>query len=373
MPAATPHDTEAPRRPRWAPLGWLILGTVFALVPAVWLETNDRAHCLLDPECGVVDLLRLGGGAWGPSQAFFRRVSQAPLPTTDAGRALVFESELRMTADRVSRDAATDHVLVLGNSVVAWNVDHAQIKDCCGPATGVAKVAATRLTMVETAMLGPVIVEMSPAMVVLSMNRWDAAATAQWEALRFYDPEVAWRLSEPGEVFNHLSTHLTGLAIHRFLAFRHRQALLQLFGRSFGTPLDEMLDLTGGAPWIEREVQALNLPTLESRALRDLAQQLSKAGIRLLLFSAPTRELVRDPGSDKKPALRPREFQPELDLHLSEIAREEDFVYAPPSAFVGFSADMFSDGIHMRPAGVQRFTTQLSALTGAILVADAVR
>jgi len=338
-----PSEKPPPRKPRWTPLGWLLAGIAFAFAPAVLVElTIAQQDTFWEEFSGIPD---------GQAEQI-----------TDAHRALRFEANLRQNT------AAS--VILMGNSVVASNVARRDIaKDCCEKPTKVIKAAVTRLTMLETAMLGPTLTELKPDLVVLSMNRWDAAGTDGWEGVRFYDPGVAWRLSNSSEILHHRSAHLLGVLGHWFLLFRHRLALLDIFGDKTGLPLGEMIHTTSDQPWTGEEVQELQLPTIETRALRDLSRQLSAAGARLLVFSAPTRELLLQPppGQPPHPAL---EFQAKLEQHLTQAAREEGFLFVPHRSFNKIELDMLQDSIHLRKEGRRHLSTQLSAMVRRALEAD---
>jgi hypothetical protein len=316
-------------------LQWLVLATLLALSPAAAVEL------------------------WlSDDLSFWTAVSTGPHSETDAGRALRFEGDLAVIAANFRAGSTQKKVLLLGNSVIASNVVHSTIRALQPPGHQVAKAAVTRLTMLETAMLGPRLVAMAPDLVVLSMNRWDVAGTDGWEGLRWYDPAVAWRMSERRELMAHSSAHLSGLLNHGFILFRHRQPLLQRAGQRVGLPLDRMLNLAGGAPWKDQEVRSAAVPTVETRALQDLARQLRAADIRLLLISAPTRELSRAvPAGAPLPLAQ--QIQPGITKHLASLAREEGFAFAAHTDFRGFTPEMFADSIHLRHPGRALFTTQL--------------
>ena len=252
-------------------------------------------------------------------------------------------------------------MLLIGNSVIAWNVAHDVVQSCCGDDAAVAKMALTRLSMLESAMLGSRLIQMRPDLIVMSMNRLDMTGTSGWDNLRFYDPDVAWRLSTPEDLMAHRNVHLSGVLNHTFLLFRHRRGLLQFYGYSAGLPLGSMLDFKASEMWIGEDFHTTVPPTIETRALRDLARQLRANGIRLLLISAPTHDLV-DPPIEGEPISKARKHQPAVDSHLRRLSKEEGFAFAPHTAFKGLKPEMFRDSMHLNAQARARFTGQLSQM-----------
>ncbi len=341
-------ETDISRPQKWtgaAAFRWLLLGLALSLAPALGVEL-----------------------AFSDQVAFWEGVAEARKATNDASRALRFEGDLHIAQRNFEELPHRSKVLIMGNSVIAWNVHHGTVRSCCGDNNTVSKTAVTRLTMLESAMLGPTIIGMKPDLVVLSMNRWDAAGTDGWSGLRWYDPDVAHRISQTGEFVAQHTNHFSGLLRHHFLLFRHRQALLQHWGSQAGLPIGDMLNLTGGKPWTNEEITSTALPTIETRALRDLAGQLRAASIRLLVISAPTLKLTKtsqSAGYDSVTA----DIQQRLETHLQAMAIEEGFAFVSHDRFTGFSEDQFKDTIHLNRPGAIQFSSQLSVILNRVLKA----
>jgi len=172
---------------------------------------------------------------------------------------------------------------------------------------------------------------------------------------------VARRIGEREEWVAYFAASALGLLRQQFLLFRHWRPLFQSLGQRIGLPLDSLLASRSKERATRYEVRLKALPTVETRALQDLARQLSDAGIPLVLFSAPTQELTRltVPGETVPAA---HEIQARVEEHLTDLAEVEGFVFVPHSAFDGYSPSVFRDAIRLEKDETSRFTTQLSTL-----------
>lgn len=319
------------RGSRGNPLMWLLLATFSALLPALGLEAwIDRAPDFWEEARATTDV------------------------RTDARQGLRLEANLR---NLTQTEQAAPRVLLLGNSLMSENVDADALQGCCGP---VEKLGNNGLTLLETAMLGQWLVEIQPELVVLALTELDVYRSAGWDGLRFYEPETADRLSTRFDMIQHSSAHLRGHVQRHFTLFRHRQAILEVSGSSWGLPLQEMLEVVPNTCLVYSEVEPRPLPTVQTRALGQLAGRLRDADIGLLVFGSP----VRSGGTRPDAALKDRTH--DMDVHLDDLARTFGFKYVPAGLLSPIDKAVYKDALHLMPEGrallTQRLTPHIVAL-----------
>lgn len=308
----------------WRSLAWLFLAIFCAVTPAVAFE----------------QVVSRDATFW--EWARNREPSASP-----ANQALRFEAFVHAMAEGGGRD-----VIVLGNSVVAENIDHAQLRECCAPQTQVARLTLVRLSVLEIAMLAERLKRSEPQVVVMAFTRWDLM-NESWDGVRFYNLDVARGVSVGSSMLQKRDVHLRGLLNGRLALFRHRQALLEVAASALSIPLAEMYQVSPLDPWTEKDISARDLDGLHGRSLRVLARQLGAAGIRLVVFSPPSRATAL--GQSEVVAEQRR-----VESEIAVIAAEEGFGFVSSPSFGEFEADLFRDAIHLKPHGTARFTKRIS-------------
>ena len=108
-------------------------------------------------------------------------------------------------------------------------------------------------------------------------------------------------------------------------------------------------------------VEPRPLPSVQTRALGQLAGRLKAAGIGLLVFSSP----VRSGGTRPDAALLHRTEQ--MDAHLDELARFYGFVFIPAGKVGAINNELYKDALHLMPDGRAILTQRLSVHIQAAL------
>jgi len=326
----TGSDREPGEPQRGNALLWLFLATLFALTPAaaveVWLAQDPSLWSLALSETGV---------------------------RTDARRALRLEATLRQ-----STQMTAPSLLLVGNSVMSENIDAGTLNTCCGP---VQKAVVNGLTLLEISMLGEWLERVQPKLVVLAITDLDVYRAPDWEDLRFYDPQVARALTSPYDLVQNSSTHVRGLIQRNFALFRHRQAVLEICGTALGIPWQEMLEVVPNKAVVYSTVQPRPLPSVQTRALGQLAGRLRTADIGLFVFSSP----VRAGGARPDAALVHRIEQ--MDAHLDELARFYGFDFVPAGKIGAINRELYKDALHLMPDGQALLTQRLAPSIKAVL------
>jgi hypothetical protein len=241
-------------------------------------------------------------------------------------------------------------VLLMGNSLIVENVDVDALQACCAQ---VDERANYGVTLLEVAMLGEWIVKIKPALLVLALTGLDVYRSPGWDGLRFYDPSVARKLSSAGDLVKYSRAHLRGMVQRHFTLFRHRQALLELGGITWGLPLESMFQVVPKTQVVFKQLEPSPLPTVQTQALDDLAGRLRAADIGLLVFSSPIR------AGGKRPDHKIVAHIPQMDAHMDVMARRHGFDYLPAGHLRPIDPGLYKDGVHLLPEGRTLLTEQL--------------
>jgi hypothetical protein len=127
-----------------------------------------------------------------------------------------------------------------------------------------------------------------------------------------------------------------------------------------GIPWQEMLEVVPNKAVVYSTVQPRPLPSVQTRALGQLAGRLRSADIGLFVFSS-----VRAGGARPDAALVHRIEQ--MDAHLDELARFYDFDFVPAGKIGAIKRELYKDALHLMPEGQAILTQRLAASIEAAL------
>ena len=187
--------------------------------------------------------------------------------------------------------------LVMGSSVAdADFADRALAATLQVPRARVAKLWMPAMSDVELAMLVPLVRRLRPERVVVPASPFAMLEGLRWDRTRAYDPEVAWRLFTPRELFADRVEHLSRGFASTHVVVRHRRELRRVL-------LGDHRDVTalppqGERPRVGEQIHALErarevdfrCDTVHLRALELFAQEVRAAGAELIIASAPIAE-----------------------------------------------------------------------------------
>ncbi|HEY7410536.1 MAG TPA: hypothetical protein VII13_07350 [Vicinamibacteria bacterium] len=287
-----------------------------------------------------------------------------------SNRPLFAEATLRLL------DPGQAEVIVVGSSVVESHFDDAMLASALGLAPDqVVGLALAAAQTIEPAMMLPQLESRRPRLVVYPATVWILFDRPDFEALRVYDPRVAWSLFRWPELRAGHEAHASKVLGSLHFGIRHRGALRSVIGEVVAEkagwsegpppPVPAEADAVGRRLFarIRARPDQFTCPNVQVRALTLMARRLAAAGILLVIVATPVNNEW-----DARPALRDR-----LEACLADVARDTGALLVQRRELPPFGPADFVDSQHLSVAGKRRFTDGLGRLLSVRLGLGGVR
>jgi len=263
---------------------------------------------------------------------------------------------LRIEADLRLPEPGSLKAVIAGASLAETNISNSTVAKALGGETEqVLRVGMPGATMVEVAMLAPLLQRLHPRLVIVPVSDLvllPDIARRQW---RLYDPRVAGEIFNFAEILADHDQQASGLLSFAHPVIRHRDALRRLFfpGAFVEERVSKVVkDRQKRAEKAKRhkaddDKDRKRCDSVNVRALGVLAARVRSAGGSLVVALTPSRADV----------LEPSRMQAAIDCLRARAATDGyDFVSIDG---LSMGREHFRDSVHFTSAGTRIFTLHL--------------